>query len=412
MYCTTVAAVLLLNVLQGLWASPLQEIQTNLNTGNLQDLQGDINIRSIRSTTSCVNWPKCKNGAVIVPFILSSDYDAKNQAVTIMALQEITTMSCVTFVQRTTETDYLNFEKGSSCWSYIGKVGGGQTIALNNFCMRQGQIQQLVLYALGFIAEVNRKDRDNYVKILYENIEPAQRPTFEKKDVSVLLDLPYDYSSVMHWPGYLYSSNGKPTIVPILDPKVVIGQIDGVSTLDIVKVNKMYQCDLCRKLSTSYNGTVSSENYPSPYPNNASCLYMIRTPGRRIYLSFEAFSLQNTIDCTSDYLRVYDGSSKCSPVLLNKTCGTTLPLPILSSGNTMLLEFVSDPEVSGTGFKASYTTVTCGGVYTSSTGIVTSPDYPKYYRKNMECIYRIIAPEGYKVEHVYHSQLNRSYAAS
>lgn len=74
----------------------------------------------------------------------------------------------------------------------------------------------------------------------------------------------------------------------------------------------------------------------------------------KIFLQFEAFDLQTSSDCSSDYVKVYSGNSKNSPVLLDKYCGQG-PLPsIVASGSTMLVEFASDETVTATGFRASY----------------------------------------------------------
>lgn len=74
----------------------------------------------------------------------------------------------------------------------------------------------------------------------------------------------------------------------------------------------------------------------------------------KIFLQFEAFDLQTSSDCSSDYIKVYNGNSKNSPVLLDKYCGKG-PLPsVVASGSTMLVEFATDETVTATGFRASY----------------------------------------------------------
>ncbi|XP_068115593.1 embryonic protein UVS.2-like isoform X2 [Hyperolius riggenbachi] len=305
-------------------------------------------------------------------------------------------MSCVDFVERKTEYDYIDIKPGNICWTNIGKTLAVTPLSLNKKgCMLTGVIQHEVFHALGFNHEILRPDRDHYVKIVYENIQPVALHRFDIEDCTDI-SLPYDYDSVMHFGRSEYSVDGKETVVPILDPAANIGQHVGVSPLDIIKLNKLYNCSLCRILVTGSSGTISSESNPSLYPPSVSCLYMIRIPFNRIFLSFEDFDLQDSANCSSDYIRVYDGANTSCHILLNKICGDTLPFPLLSSSNVMLLEFVSDDSLAGTGFKVSYTNVTHGSVHWESPGIIHSPGYPSPYPNNVKSLHKILAPQDYK----------------
>ena len=39
----------------------------------------------------------------------------------------------------------------------------------------------------------------------------------------------------------------------------------------------------------------------------------------------------------------------------------------------------------------------CGGEISKETGILSSPNYPDYYKANKECVWKISVPEGYSV---------------
>jgi hypothetical protein len=59
-------------------------------------------------------------------------------------------------------------------------------------------------HALGFYHEHNRWDRDNYIKIHYENIEPGQNKSFvQEKPENADFDHDYDYLSIMHYGQYV-----------------------------------------------------------------------------------------------------------------------------------------------------------------------------------------------------------------
>ncbi|KAE8587887.1 hypothetical protein XENTR_v10022165 [Xenopus tropicalis] len=361
--------------------------------------EGDILRPEGRSAMNCNEclWPKSIDGTVIVPYNFSFNYSADQLALFKSAMQEYESLTCVRFVPRANETAFLNIMSGSGCVSFLGKVGGAQTVQLASYgCIYRGIIQHELNHALGFYHEQSRSDRDDYVTIHTENILPGYEGNFNKAN-SNNLGLEYDYSSVMHYPGDAFSKNGNLTIVPKPDPTVPIGQRDGLSILDVSKINRLYQCDVCSNLLSNTNGAMISANYPSAYPNNANCVWLIRIPSGQVTLEFQAFDIQSSPGCVSDYIKIYDGPSKTSPVLEDRACGIGL-IPIqIASTNQMLVEFVSDGVVTGTGFKATYGSVQCGGAFYAPNKTFTSPGYPANYDNNLDCTWTITAPVGYKI---------------
>ncbi|XP_053305219.1 astacin-like metalloendopeptidase [Spea bombifrons] len=360
--------------------------------------EGDIALRRERSAIPCCRWPKSSDGAVYVAYKLSPSYVERERAMINAALEELMTLTCVRFVKQKQESDYVSIEPGSGCWSVIGKTRGSQVVSLSRAgCMWHGIIQHEVLHSLGFIHEHNRSDRDDYVDIIYKYIRADERDNFNKMPTNNL-GLQYDYSSVMHYGRYAFSNTSdQATIIPKPNPAVEIGQRYGVSNLDVAKLNRLYQCDVCSSVLSKANGSLTSANYPSPYPNNSSCVWLIRLPSGQVSLYFNAFDVQSSKNCASDYIRVYDGATRSSPLLLEKACGTGPLPPLIASKHLMLLEFVSDGAMNGMGFKAAYSTVTCGGTFSKDNGNVTSPGFPFNYPNNANCIFSIIAPADHKI---------------
>ena len=59
--------------------------------------------------------------------------------------------------------------------------------------------------------------------------------------------------------------------------------------------------------------------------------------------------------CPFDYLEVFNGGTKDIKKRVAKLCGSDLPDPIESSGNTLILKFSSDYATGYKGFKLQLT---------------------------------------------------------
>lgn len=58
------------------------------------------------------------------------------------------------------------------CFSYIGKLpSGGQNLSIGNGCDEQHIVEHEFLHALGLYHEQSRPDRDDYLTIMFENIQ-------------------------------------------------------------------------------------------------------------------------------------------------------------------------------------------------------------------------------------------------
>ena len=68
---------------------------------------------------------------------------------------------------------YIIIYKYFRCHSSIGRDGGEQTITLGQDCYYKGVIMHEMTHAVGFFHEQNRWDRDSYVTIHWNNVEPG-----------------------------------------------------------------------------------------------------------------------------------------------------------------------------------------------------------------------------------------------
>lgn len=196
------------------------------------------------------------------------------------AMEQWETKTCIQFVERTNEHDYVemtedlrckhtllfvlpggvivfissHFHAGMdlshtvsppsfSCSSYIGRKGGKQPVTIGPNCGEVGNAIHELGHVIGFAHEHSRPDRDDYITVLWDNVDQYFRANFCKLKASDVnsLGVGYDYDSVMHYSGTAFSVNGQPTIEPH-DPNVTIGQRRNISNKDALQVNKMYGC--------------------------------------------------------------------------------------------------------------------------------------------------------------------------
>ncbi|MEQ2173247.1 hypothetical protein GOODEAATRI_030006 [Goodea atripinnis] len=217
---------------------------------NLQNivLHGDIaepNTLS-RNADPCTakgcKWPK-SGRYVYVPYFISANYSEEERNIIIRGLQSFHSSTCIRFVPwKSGDVDYIYIESKDGCWSYLGRQIGGQYISLGKRgCLHHSTVQHEVLHALGFNHEQVRSDRDNYVWVHFENIEPGREHAFEKKQTNNL-GTPFDFTSVMEYPNYAFSKNGKPTIVAKYNLNYKFGNAKEMSANDIFRINKLYDC--------------------------------------------------------------------------------------------------------------------------------------------------------------------------
>lgn len=133
--------------------------------------------------------------------------------------------------------NYLVFQHGGGCASFVGMIGGAQPVYLAPACSVGNTIHEIG-HAVGLWHEQSRNDRDQYVVIHYENIARGYEFNFDKAGSAGQDSGLYDYDSIMHYPRWAFSRNGQDTITPLQDRP--IGQRDTLSPGDIAAIERLY----------------------------------------------------------------------------------------------------------------------------------------------------------------------------
>ncbi|CDQ82492.1 unnamed protein product [Oncorhynchus mykiss] len=157
---------------------------------------------------------------------------------------------------------------------------------------------------------------------------------------------------------------------------------------------------------TGGSGVIGSPGYPGVYPPNTKCVWRITVPeGKVVVLSFRFIDLESDNLCRYDYVDVYSGH--VSGQRLGRFCGTFRPGALVSTGNKMLIQMVSDANTAGSGFLAVYSAAQphergdqyCGGRLVKPSGSFKTPNWPeKDYPAGVTCSWHIVAPKNQIIE--------------
>ncbi|KAM8745389.1 meprin A subunit beta-like [Acanthopagrus schlegelii] len=217
----------------------------NINeAAGLDLLEGDIEQDETSSRNSIIGekyrWP------TTIPYYLEDNLDMNAKGVILKAFDQYRLKTCIDFTPWNGEANYISVFKGSGCFSSVGNQHvGSQRLSIGNNCDRLGTVEHEFLHALGFWHEQSRADRDDYVNIIWDQIEQGKEHNFRTYDdkTSSALGVPYDYGSVMHYSKTAFNIGSEPTIVTKIPQFMdVIGQRMGFSESDLTKLNRLYNC--------------------------------------------------------------------------------------------------------------------------------------------------------------------------
>jgi hypothetical protein len=160
------------------------------------------------------------------------------------ALRYLAKHTPLVFVPLIDQPDGIVFEPGKEhCLSALGKTGGRQPIRLAPDCGRTEVLHE-ILHALGFLHEHSRHDRDRYVEVLWDNIDPRFRDQFRVAPETLddpARGTPFDANSVMLYPPTLFAKAPGLVTLRSRSDRPIAPVRDGLSRGDVQRIRDVYR---------------------------------------------------------------------------------------------------------------------------------------------------------------------------
>lgn len=115
----------------------------------------------------------------IIPYRFDESYIERDRACILHAMEVFHKETCINFwFKRSNQSEYIQFKKSDSgCGTLVGYKGEQSNpidVFLSEKCINTpGAIQHELLHVIGLWHEQSRPDRDEYVDIIFDNIQPS-----------------------------------------------------------------------------------------------------------------------------------------------------------------------------------------------------------------------------------------------
>ncbi|XP_052711506.1 MAM and LDL-receptor class A domain-containing protein 1-like isoform X2 [Crassostrea angulata] len=358
---------------------------------------------------------------LIIPYTIDSSLANTPSYVDVIdkAIKQFSDYTCLKWVpygsdeaNKTSYSSYIEFFSESGCWSYVGRVfSDKQQISLQApGCVTLSTTVHEMTHAIGQMHEQSRNDRDNYVTMLWSNINGgtgnynmAKSQTFDRN--------PYDYESVLQYSLTSFSTNGQPTI-EFKDQRLdfLADSATGLMFYDIKDITDGYDCttsclgadgttplkqcqnggfvlhtcnchcpegltgDLCESVATDpecgtgiidladgESRTITSPNFSNggPYPTGKECVWLVKVNnGRLVEMTIEEMDLTTANSACDHWLEIrYNLIGQTGPRRCGQVSSETYYTTMSGNPSMMLLKFDSAFASSATAGKGFNLTV-------------------------------------------------------
>ena len=193
-----------------------------------------------------------------IPYQIESGFPAWQVTRINDAAAEVSSVTNLNIIPRTTESIYVSVKTGTGCGAGIGMPSSGvRTISLSINCS-YGSTMHEFLHTAGVHHEQTREDRDTYVTINFSNIQAGKEHNFAKNTTNNSDHGVYDYGSIMHYGAYAFAINTSIKTITTAGGQA-IGQRTALSASDVAAVNRMYPA--CTSATLTYGGNIDNGRY-------------------------------------------------------------------------------------------------------------------------------------------------------
>lgn len=221
-------------------AEMLKKVRPGQDTVLVDDMVFRVSdLRDFQKTQAALLGRQWVNNLVYYSFHITLPQNVRDAF--LQAVQIWEAAAPVKFIERTTEVNYIEVQLQNSNYSPVGMNGGKQAMGL---AANAGVATALheIGHALGMQHEHQRSDRDNYVTIFLENVDPNQQNNFTLITQTINYT-PYDFLSIMHYERRAFSTNGQNTIEPrpeYMQYLDIMGRVSTLSDFDREAMRKLY----------------------------------------------------------------------------------------------------------------------------------------------------------------------------
>ncbi|CAD5213821.1 unnamed protein product [Bursaphelenchus okinawaensis] len=189
-----------------------------------------------------------------IPYYVDPQMTPEQEAVVDSAVNAIQEATCLNFVKQTQKPSgnfifYSVYASPAFCGiSNIGmQKSGNNVVYLSFLCQNQdskGIAIHETLHSIGVAHEHVRTDRDDHIRINWENIDPNNYAFFALNDAKMFTSygVPYAYDSIMHYKNNVAAkaTASGPSMSATNGNGYEMGQRTHLSQNDIMLINKMY----------------------------------------------------------------------------------------------------------------------------------------------------------------------------